>query len=245
MKTKTYTLKSLRLMALWTIGALIVLNSVFTIENDAKSSTLDVNSMSVYRQAMIPLLYPSQLLNFDPFSILENIEVVILPKPEAPNIVEEPPVVQAPPPRKSAHTRFDSIIHTAAARYQVDPAIVKAIILAESSYNPKAVSKAGARGLMQLMPATAKELGVQNSFNPEQNIHGGVKYFKQLLVQFDGDVKLALAAYNAGCGRVMEYQGIPPFKDTKYYIKKVLEYHRQYSSQVKSVDQHATDVSRG
>jgi soluble lytic murein transglycosylase-like protein len=244
MKTKPYTLKSLRLMALWTIGALIVLNSVFTIEKDAKSSTLDINSMDVYQQAMIPLLYPSQLLNFDPFKILEDIEVAILPKP-APKKIIEKQTPALPPSRESAHTRFDSIIHTAAARYQVDPAMVKAIILAESSYNPKAVSRVGARGLMQLMPATARELGVRDSFNPEQNIHGGVKYFKQLLVQFDGNVKLALAAYNAGRGRVMQYKGIPPFKDTRFYIKKVLEYHQQYSSQTVSVDQPSPDVSKG
>ncbi len=231
-------------MALWTIGALIVLNSVFTIEKDAKSSTLDINSMDVYQRAMIPLLYPSQLLNFDPIKILEDIEVAILPKPETQKMVEKQP--PAPPsPQKSAHTRFDSIIYIAAARYQVDPAMVKAIILAESSYNPKAVSKVGARGLMQLMPATAKELGVRDSFNPEQNIHGGVKYYKQLLVQFNGNVKLALAAYNAGRGRVMQYKGIPPFKDTRYYIKKVLEYHQRYSSQTIGADQPAPDVSEG
>ena len=103
-------------MALWTIGALIVLNSVFTIEKDAKSSTLDINSMDVYQQAMIPLLYPSQLLNFDPFKILEDIEVAILPKPEPKKIIEKL-ALALPPPRKSAHTRFDSIINTAAARY--------------------------------------------------------------------------------------------------------------------------------
>ena len=238
-----YTLKSLRLLALWTIGALIVLNSIFTIENDAKSSTLDVNSMHVYQQAMIPLFYPSELLNFDPIKILEDIEVVILPKPEPIKIVREMPVVQ-PLFRESARTRFESIIKIAAARYQVDPSMVKAIILAESSYNPKAVSKVGARGLMQLMPATAKELGVKDSFDPEQNIHGGVKYFKQMLVQFDGDVKLALAAYNAGCGRVLEYRGIPPFKDTQNYIKKVLEYHQQYSSQVNAESQAGANISK-
>jgi hypothetical protein len=123
---------------------------------------------------------------------------------------------------------FDSIIHEAASRYEVDPDLVKAIIMAESSYNPKAVSKKGAKGLMQLMPKTAKALGVKDSFNPEHNINAGVKYFRQLLNQFNGDVKLALAAYNAGSKKVKKYKGIPPFKTTRYYVKKVIEYHKFY-----------------
>lgn len=123
---------------------------------------------------------------------------------------------------------FDSIIRQAASRYQVDPYLVKAIIMAESSYNPKAISKKGAKGLMQLMPKTAKALGVEDSFNPEHNINAGVKYFKQLLNQFNGDVKLALAAYNAGSKRVKKYKGIPPYKATQYYVKKVFEYHKRY-----------------
>ncbi len=123
---------------------------------------------------------------------------------------------------------FRPIILQAANRHQVDPAIIQAIIMAESSYNPKAVSRRGAKGLMQLMPRTARALGVKNSFNPEHNINGGVKYFKQLLNQFDGDLKLALAAYNAGSRKVRRYKGVPPFKATHRYIKKVFEYHRYY-----------------
>jgi len=123
---------------------------------------------------------------------------------------------------------FRPIILQASNRYQVDPAIIQAIIMAESSYNPKAVSRRGAKGLMQLMPRTARALGVKDSFNPEHNINGGVKYFKQLLNQFDGDLKLALAAYNAGSRKVRRYKGVPPFKATHRYIKKVFEYHRYY-----------------
>jgi len=127
---------------------------------------------------------------------------------------------------------YHSIIIEAANRYQVDPAIVKAIIMAESSYNPKAVSKKGAKGLMQLMPKTAAELGVKDSFNPVYNINGGVQYYKKMLNQFNGDVKLALAAYNAGSRKVKKYQGIPPFKATRYYIKKVFKYYQYYKKQV-------------
>ena len=127
---------------------------------------------------------------------------------------------------------FHPIILQAANRYQVDPALIKAIIMAESGYNPRAISKMGAKGLMQLMPATAKALGVEDSFNPEHNINAGVGYFKKLLGQFDGDVKLALAAYNAGTRKVRQYQGVPPFKATHYYIKKVFEYYRFYKKQM-------------
>ena len=131
-----------------------------------------------------------------------------------------------------AERLYHSIIIEAANRHQVDPAIVKAIIMAESSYNPKAISKKGAKGLMQLMPKTAAELGVKDSFNPVYNINGGVQYYKKMLNQFNGDVKLALAAYNAGSRKVKQYQGIPPFKATRYYIKKVFKYYKYYKKQV-------------
>ena len=129
---------------------------------------------------------------------------------------------------EKAERRFDPIIQRVANSYDVDPALVRAIIMAESSYNPRAVSKKGAKGLMQLMPKTAEYLGVEDSFNPEHNIDAGVRYFKKLLGQFNGDVKLALAAYNAGSRRVREYKGIPPFKATQSYVKKVFEYHQHY-----------------
>ena len=127
--------------------------------------------------------------------------------------------------------RFHPIIIQEAKRYKVDPCLVKAIIMAESGYNPKAISKRGAKGLMQLMPSTAEALGVEDIFNPEQNISGGIRYFKQLVKRFDGNVKLALAAYNAGSQKVRHYQGIPPFKSTKYYIQKVFKYYELYKDQ--------------
>ena len=130
---------------------------------------------------------------------------------------------------------FHAIIQEASNRYQVDPALIRAIIMAESSYNPRAISRKGARGLMQLMPSTAKALGVEDSFNPEHNIYGGVKYFKQLLDRFDGDTRMALAAYNAGSRKVRQYQGVPPFKATHYYIKRVFSYYDRYKAEMNSV----------
>jgi soluble lytic murein transglycosylase-like protein len=104
--------------------------------------------------------------------------------------------------------------------------------MCESGYNPNAISKKGAKGLMQLMPLTAQALGVEDAFNPKQNISGGVRYFKQLVNRFDGDVKLALAAYNAGSKIVRHYQGVPPYKSTHYYIKKVFKYYELYKDQM-------------
>ena len=138
-------------------------------------------------------------------------------------------------PAEQTDYLFHAIIQEASHRYQVDPALIRAIIMAESSYNPRAISKKGARGLMQLMPATAKALGVEDSFNPEHNIYGGVKYFKQLLDRFDGNTRMALAAYNAGSRNVREYQGVPPFKATHYYIKKVFSYYDRYKAEMSRV----------
>ncbi|MBL7181268.1 MAG: lytic transglycosylase domain-containing protein [Desulfobacterales bacterium] len=131
---------------------------------------------------------------------------------------------------KKAEQLFHPIIVQAANRYQVDAALIKAIIMAESGYNPMAISKRGAIGLMQLMPDTAESLGVEDSFNPKHNIDGGVRYFKQLVLQFDGNVKLALAAYNAGSSNVRFYQGIPPFKATQFYIQKVFKFFHIYKN---------------
>jgi hypothetical protein len=131
---------------------------------------------------------------------------------------------------KSEHV-FHPIIVAAAKRYRLEPALVKAIIFAESGYNPKATSKRGAQGLMQLMPKTAKALGVKNSYNPAENITGGVKYFRRLVDKFNGNIKLALAAYNSGSKNVRKYQGVPPFKETRNYIRKVFKYYKHYKKE--------------
>ncbi len=119
---------------------------------------------------------------------------------------------------------MDEIFQEASEEYNVPIELLKAVGKAESNFNAKAVSKAGAQGVMQLMPATARELGVSDSFDAEQNIMGGAKYLSRLLKKYDNNPSLALAAYNAGSGNVAKYDGIPPFKETQNYVKKVLNY---------------------
>ncbi len=123
---------------------------------------------------------------------------------------------------------FEHIINSCSLRYGVDMSLVKAVIQAESGYNPNAVSRKGAAGLMQLMPKTAQDLKVSNSFDPSENIRGGVRYLKFLLDTFKGDVTLALAAYNAGLSKVAQYGGIPPYEETRNYVGKVLSYQRSF-----------------
>lgn len=120
---------------------------------------------------------------------------------------------------------LEEIITEASRQYNVPENLIKAIIKTESDFQPDATSHSGAQGLMQLMPATAKELGVTDAYDPYQNVMGGTKYIAQLLDKYDGDVKLALAAYNAGSGNVKKYGGIPPFKETQNYVVKVMNYY--------------------
>jgi soluble lytic murein transglycosylase-like protein len=132
---------------------------------------------------------------------------------------------------KGAVTDYEDLIAKASERYRVDSALVKAVIKAESNFNHRAVSPVGARGLMQLMPATAATLQVQDSFHPENNIDGGVRYLRYLMNLFNGNLPLVLAAYNAGENTVIRYNNrIPPYQETQTYVRRVLGYFDKYSS---------------
>ncbi len=126
---------------------------------------------------------------------------------------------------------YDDLINQTAQKYKLDAALLKALIHAESGFNPQAVSPAGAKGLTQLMPATAAALGVTDPFDPAQSIDGGARYLRAQLDRFGGDEALALAAYNAGPAAVIKYRGIPPYKETQNYVQKVLRLKESYSDQ--------------
>jgi len=125
-------------------------------------------------------------------------------------------------------TKYDRLIHYYGVRYNIDPHLIRAVIRTESAFNPTAVSKKGAQGLMQLMPATAKELKVRNPFDPEENISGGTRYLRSLLDTFQQDLRLALAAYNAGPTIVRKVWAVPEYPETVQYINRVLNYYRAY-----------------
>ena len=134
-------------------------------------------------------------------------------------------------PRQEAIRRYASIIESASRTHGVDKALLHAVITAESGYNPAAVSKAGARGIMQLMPDTARRFGVQDIMDPRENIHGGARYLSELLAMFNGDIELAVAAYNAGENAVIRHgHRIPPYAETVHYVPKVLGFYRRFRS---------------
>ncbi len=143
--------------------------------------------------------------------------------------------VDGPPPQRtqvSARTfpdidTWDTFILHAASRYALNPALIKAVVLAESGMNPSALSSAGAMGLMQLMPSTAADLGVRDPWDPAQNIDGGARYIRQQLDTF-GDMRRAIAAYHAGPGNVKRYGGVPPFETTRVYVSRVLDLYEMF-----------------
>lgn len=125
---------------------------------------------------------------------------------------------------------FDRIIHEAAGRHHVDADLILAVIIAESQLNPTARSKKGARGLMQLMPVTADALDVTDIYSPEENINAGVRHLRWLLDRFDGDLRMALAAYNAGVQNVLRHDGVPPFPETRAYVRRVMDFYAAIKS---------------
>ncbi len=136
--------------------------------------------------------------------------------------------VPKPNVEKANNKRFEDIIYSASARYGIDPTLVKAIVKAESDFDSMAISNKGARGLMQLMPETARTMGVRDIHDPEENIEGGIRKLSLLLNMFDRDVNLAVAAYNAGEQAVLKYRDVPPYTETRNYVKKVLHYYNLY-----------------
>jgi soluble lytic murein transglycosylase-like protein len=127
--------------------------------------------------------------------------------------------IAAAPPRRP----YDDLIIEAARTYDLDPRLIRSVVQVESAFNPMAVSRRGAKGLMQLMPILARELRVHNPFDPRQNIMGGARYLRRLLDMHEGDIRLALASYNAGPRNVTRYGGVPPFQETREYVKRIID----------------------
>jgi len=180
-----------------------------------------------------------------PTNQIERFEVDTAPpqlKPQAPPPVRVPqfqqPVTTMPPPsvRPQANATqpildrasLGKLVNGAGERHQIDPDFINSVIRAESGFNSRAVSKKGAQGLMQLMPGTASQLGVTNSFDPNANVEAGTKYLRELLEKYNFDVAKALAAYNAGPHRVEQYRGVPPYYETRAYIARIIrDFNRQ------------------
>jgi soluble lytic murein transglycosylase-like protein len=251
MKTRKRFDTNTKVLFLWCIGGTVLLTLILSPMDYAATTKPSDQAATGLPVHTLPTLMPDGLLQFDPVHYLIRAQIeedrfqraaVAMADTEYSIALRR---IETAAEKTAMHgeTLFYPIIFEAAYRYEVDPAMVKAIILAESSYNARAVSNRGARGLMQLMPITAREMGVKNNFSPRQNIHAGTAYFKKLLNRYDGDVKLALAAYNAGSARVKQYKGVPPFKATRTYIEKVLHYHRIYSKQSRRIQKLSAERS--
>jgi soluble lytic murein transglycosylase-like protein len=177
--------------------------------------TLKSGGQATFERALVAALIPDELAQPD---------ATLIPVTASVNMVGAVarPALSARP--------FAAIIESVALEHGIDPALVHAVIQAESNYRPKARSHVGARGLMQVMPATARDLGVMSAsqlFDPQQNIEAGVKYLKAMLERFDGDLPTAIAAYNAGPTAVSKHDGIPPYAETQKYVRKVLSNFQQ------------------
>jgi len=156
--------------------------------------------------------------------------------------IEPEEIFVAAPKMPLAQAPFGELIRKAAAKYEVDPDLVFSVVAAESNFNPKALSRRNAHGLMQLLPETAKRLGVKDIYDPAQNIDGGTRYLRDLLKLYDGDLALTLAAYNAGPGAVQRYGRIPPYNETIKYVRAI---RKTYALRKSNSDKIASDSSSG
>lgn len=198
-------------------------STVQPFQDVLKSTAKSDFGMLLTNQAMKNV--QAQMSNSNDFNDMQ-IPTLTLPQLQAASMIQATPKLQAPAPvnnySQSSKPQLLKMISQISQKYGVDEKLVKALIKQESGFNPKARSHCGAMGLMQLMPGTAKTLGVKDAMNPVQNVDGGVRHLKWLLSKYNGNTILALAAYNAGSGAVDKYDGVPPYKETQNYVKRIL-----------------------
>jgi soluble lytic murein transglycosylase-like protein len=182
----------------------------------AKKRVSQIETLIMERAKMASAAGSTRSQNSQTLTEIPSFDDVLNEKPV------EPLKFKLAEPLKTTKAEIMHIVDAVTERLGVNKKLVMSVINQESGFNPNAVSSAGAKGLMQLMPQTAKNLGVLNPFSPQQNIEGGVRYLKQMLDKYNGNVILALAAYNAGSANVDKYGGVPPFKETQNYVKSIL-----------------------
>lgn len=194
------------------------LDAIYPNNNKINTPSFEKVLQSSTQSNFGTLLLNPQLKHVDASIIKEN------PQISLDRALQEAAALQSNMPTSQTATKSQvlNVINQVSKKYDVDEKLVQALIKQESGFNPKAKSKAGAMGLMQLMPSTAKNLGVKDPYNMVQNVEGGVKYLKSMLNKYNGNVILALAAYNAGPNAVDKYSGVPPYKETQNYVKNIL-----------------------
>lgn len=181
----------------------------YRISGDTVTVTLRQGGEATFDKALISHIAPSEIPEEPAVAVLDAVAAAV-------GVPARDPLEGRP---------FADLIETVSLKHGIDPALVHAVVEAESNYRARAQSHVGARGLMQVMPATGRDLGVKSAallFDPQANLEAGVKYLKWLLARFDGDLTNAIAAYNAGPGAVARYRGVPPYRETQAYVKKVL-----------------------
>ena len=186
----------------------------YRVSGDTITVTLRNGGEATFHKSIVARIAPDEMPDSQPLVVTSIDDATVVRQARTP--------LEARP--------FAALIETVALKHGIDPELVHAVVQAESNYQPSAQSHVGARGLMQVMPSTARDLGVKSArmlFDPQENLEAGVKYLKFLLERFDGDLTNAIAAYNAGPGNVQKYDGIPPFEETQNYVKKVLSNFQQ------------------
>lgn len=217
-------------------GEIAVLRNGFTIPIERKQQTGDTTRL--YTSGGFLDVPTAEIASFEPddTTAVAPAQPSVQSPPATQPVAANPPVASvAPALTAPVHANLDQVVSEASSRHRLDPDFVNSVIKAESNFQSRAVSRKGARGLMQLMPGTASQLGVTDSFDPQANVEGGTAYLSQLLDQYHDDPIKALAAYNAGPQRVEQYHGLPPYMETRAYVARIVrDFNAKKRAQMKA-----------